>query len=129
MSNKRKGQTVAASEWAKHLRPDGRREFWKAQRQADKSIVASGDDASVKPAFTEHKKKARKQRNKRPFVLQYRYTRISSSFTWMDGKWRDWQSYDTARARDDALSAQVKGDNHGFSAVPICEWRAIDRKA
>ena len=36
MANVKKGQTVKASQWWKHLRPIGKRLFWKKQRKAFK---------------------------------------------------------------------------------------------
>ena len=39
MSNKRKGQLTASSEWAKHLRKIGKRFFWKGERSAEKKII------------------------------------------------------------------------------------------
>jgi hypothetical protein len=36
MANVKKGQTVRATEWWKHLRPENKRRFWKKQRKADK---------------------------------------------------------------------------------------------
>ncbi len=34
MSHKREHQVTVSGEWAKHLRPWGKREFWKAERRA-----------------------------------------------------------------------------------------------
>lgn len=42
MANKRKGQTVHASQWWRHLRPYWRQEFWGRQRVDDKRLVAEG---------------------------------------------------------------------------------------
>jgi len=39
MANTKKGQTVTASEWWKHLRPFLKRKFWKKQRTADKKAI------------------------------------------------------------------------------------------
>lgn len=39
MSNKRRGQLTVTIEWAKHLRPAKRREFWKQERQASKRVA------------------------------------------------------------------------------------------
>lgn len=39
MSHKRQGQFTVSGEWAKHLRPLHRREFWKQERQAAKEVV------------------------------------------------------------------------------------------
>ena len=36
MAHKRKGQLTVSGEWARHLRPWHRREFWKAERQAQR---------------------------------------------------------------------------------------------
>ena len=34
MAHVRKGHTVSAPQWWKHLRPFGKRQFWKRQRKA-----------------------------------------------------------------------------------------------
>lgn len=41
MANVKKGLTVAIPaivRWWKHLKPDGKRRFWKCQRKADKKM-------------------------------------------------------------------------------------------
>lgn len=39
MATKKKGLLTASGEWAKHLRPWGKRAFWKAERKtADEEI-------------------------------------------------------------------------------------------
>lgn len=35
MGHQRKGQLTTSGEYAKHLRPDGRREFWHSERRAE----------------------------------------------------------------------------------------------
>jgi len=42
MANKKKGQSAKAPSfcsWWKHLRPEGKRGFWKGQRRADKKEI------------------------------------------------------------------------------------------
>ena len=39
MAHKRKGQLTVSGEWAKHLRPDGKLAFWKAERMAERKLV------------------------------------------------------------------------------------------
>jgi hypothetical protein len=39
MTHKRKGQLTVSGEWAQHLRPEKRRFFWKAERQAGRSHI------------------------------------------------------------------------------------------
>ena len=34
MSTKKKGMLTVSKEWARHLRPYGRRQFWSAERMA-----------------------------------------------------------------------------------------------
>lgn len=41
MSHMRKGQLAKAAVWAKHLRPDWRRLFWKRERNAEKQLERS----------------------------------------------------------------------------------------
>jgi hypothetical protein len=36
-----KAHTVSTGEWAKHLRPEGKREFWKKERAAGKKVAAA----------------------------------------------------------------------------------------
>jgi hypothetical protein len=38
MSTVKKGITVKATEWAKHLRPYGKRAFWRRQRNDNKRL-------------------------------------------------------------------------------------------
>lgn len=44
MANIKKGQTVAATEWWKHLRPENKRRFWKKQRKDNKRIINESKD-------------------------------------------------------------------------------------
>jgi|GEM_PF-2268177 len=39
MANKKKGQLTSASEWAKHLRPYLKFQFWKGERNAEKKMI------------------------------------------------------------------------------------------
>ena len=39
MATKKKGQLTAVTEWAKHLRKDYKRIFWKSERQAEKMEI------------------------------------------------------------------------------------------
>lgn len=39
MAHKRKGQLTPTQEWAKHLRKDGKRDFWKLERQAEVKLI------------------------------------------------------------------------------------------
>lgn len=39
MAHKQKGQITTTGEWAKHLRNFLKRQFWKAERSAGKSMV------------------------------------------------------------------------------------------
>lgn len=39
MSHKRKGQLTTTSEWARHLRKFLRRQFWKGERKAEKTLI------------------------------------------------------------------------------------------
>jgi predicted RNA binding protein YcfA (HicA-like mRNA interferase family) len=49
MSHKREHQVTVSGEWAKHLRPWGKREFWKAERRAQQERAAH-------EAVSEHRK-------------------------------------------------------------------------
>ncbi len=39
MAHKQKGQLTTSGEWAKHLRNFLKRQFWKKERTAEKSLV------------------------------------------------------------------------------------------
>jgi hypothetical protein len=39
MSHKQKGQLTTTSEWAKHLRKFGKRQFWKGERTEGKAVA------------------------------------------------------------------------------------------
>lgn len=43
MATKKKGQLTTVTEWAKHLRKDYKRIFWKSERQAEKRKIASDE--------------------------------------------------------------------------------------
>ena len=40
MSTKKRGVLTVSGEWARHLRPYGRRQFWRGERMATRSSVA-----------------------------------------------------------------------------------------
>ena len=40
MASVKKGVLVASKEWAKHLRPYGRKAFWHQNRQAERKLAA-----------------------------------------------------------------------------------------
>ncbi len=44
MATIKKGLTEQAREWWTHLRPWGKRDFWKRQRGADKKALRERDD-------------------------------------------------------------------------------------
>jgi hypothetical protein len=48
MSNKRKGQETVTGRWAKHLRPVGKRSFWKKERQTARRAERGANAASSK---------------------------------------------------------------------------------
>lgn len=89
MSNIRKGQTVVDREWRQHLRPDGKRKFWRRQRAADR-VLAEGETPPPKRA---PKKKKRKR-------LTHKWgVRVHGWFT-------HW--YPTEKQRDEAFLAHSK---------------------
>ena len=45
MSHVKKGQQTASPEWAKHLRPDGKREFWKRERLSEQATAREEAEA------------------------------------------------------------------------------------
>lgn len=46
MATKKKGVLTLSSEWAKHLRPYGKRRFWKKERAAAKGTARGERKAS-----------------------------------------------------------------------------------
>ena len=50
MSHKRADQITVSGEWAKHLRPYGKRAFWKAERRAYEEYALQ-EAASGKPGY------------------------------------------------------------------------------
>ena len=46
MSTKRKGLLTVSAEWARHLRPYGKREFWRGERQAE-SVLARQETTAI----------------------------------------------------------------------------------
>jgi len=48
MSNIKKGQTVTDGDWCKHLRPYGKRKFWKKQRRADAKRIRRIKNSSTR---------------------------------------------------------------------------------
>lgn len=50
MAGKKKGLLTVSVEWAKHLRPYGRRLFWSAERKAAQSHIQSELSAAWKEA-------------------------------------------------------------------------------
>ncbi len=47
MAGKKKGVLTVSGEWAKHLRPDGRRAFWSGERKAAQNHIESELDAEL----------------------------------------------------------------------------------
>jgi hypothetical protein len=47
MPGRKKGVLTVSGEWARHLRPDGRRAFWSGERKAAQSHIVSEMDAGL----------------------------------------------------------------------------------
>lgn len=47
MAGKKKGVLTVSGEWAKHLRPEGRRAFWSGERKAAQKYAASEVNAEL----------------------------------------------------------------------------------
>jgi hypothetical protein len=72
MSTKKKGMLTVSGEWARHLRPRGRRRFWSVERmaaqrvvlaEASDELIASTDDVSRRAADRESVDDSRPARN------------------------------------------------------------------
>ena len=50
MSTVKKGVLTASGEWAKHLRPAGRRRYWSAERAAGRIEIREQFEAAFHPA-------------------------------------------------------------------------------
>ena len=111
MSHKRK-DTFVTSEWATHLRPDGKRKYHKAERRVAKSNIENlseeevcADDLPIVGLNKGPKKK--KSKRKRFGVRTYWQGKPPESLFsfWKDGH-TDW--YKTEKARDDAFDKLQK---------------------
>ena len=47
MAGKKRGVLTVSGEWARHLRPEGRRAFWSAERKAMQKHMATEMDAEL----------------------------------------------------------------------------------
>jgi hypothetical protein len=72
MSTKKKGMLTVSGEWARHLRPRGRKQFWSVERMtAQRAVldearvepIASTDDVSCRAADRESVDDSRPARN------------------------------------------------------------------
>jgi hypothetical protein len=123
MANKRKGQTVSSTDWARHLRPIGRRLFWGKQRAADKVLCETGDDfASALP----------KKKSQKPFGIEYRWRWnekwgplpsgiINHGF----GAWKPYRWFVTKGQRDRTLEGLRA--IHQETRMRIEEYRLVNR--
>lgn len=46
MSHKQKEQLTVDGEWRKHLKPEGKRQYWKGERKAGKIVSVEQPDSS-----------------------------------------------------------------------------------
>lgn len=106
MSNRRKGQTARWTDWGDHLRPYGKRRFWRRQRREDDKM-ANGLDAecSAPPRERDY------YRERHPYGIEVeRVWYINTRIIWR--RWTRHSWYATADRRDEALSnliAQADG--------------------
>lgn len=98
MSHKRKDTSVTSGEWAQHLRPDGKRQYHKAERRHFK---AAADDI-IKEELSKPAKK--KKVHKRFGTKQY-WSTEGKKRNISDWNWYRW--YTTEKARDQAYDAEL----------------------
>jgi hypothetical protein len=68
-----------------------------------------------------------KRSKNRPYAIESRYV---GEMKWL-ARWKDWHvcgRFETAKQRDQSLSASIKKQNHGFGR-PWYEYRAVDLPA
>lgn len=53
MSNVKQGNVTASKEWAKHLRPFGKQQFWSAERGAQRAQIADELGPDTDPEWSE----------------------------------------------------------------------------
>lgn len=134
MSHMRKGQLTEAGEWRKHLRPYGRRQFWKVERKAEvieakqQQLDGALEDMDYMLAVWETLRPRKKRpREKRLFTIEWRWRRwnfynLPTKKTYWT-PWQRYKAYKKREQRDQALEQMIKG----ATGMPSVQYRAIDR--
>ena len=131
MAHIRKGILVRTTEWAKHLRPEGKRNFWKKHRAAEAEKTRSFSDMVIEDredriCFSPRKRK----KLRKCFGIEYRYTADEAEHGWIRFlykdplRWRKYRWYLTAKRRDEAMKAILKSEWRGLHCR---EYRTVER--
>lgn len=104
--------STKAQQWAKHLKPDGKRAANKSTRKINKDIcVQSDEDLAVRPANTRKKKRCK-------FIIEYHKG---------NHVWKVWKRYITRGKRDNSLVAITKKHNNSpFAFMNEYQFRSKD---
>lgn len=104
--------STKAQQWAKHLKPFGKRTANKSTRRINKDIcIQSDEDLSVRPANTRKKKRCR-------FLIEYHTGNHA---------WKVWKRYILAGRRDRSLEAlKKKHNNSTFAFMNLYQFRSRD---
>lgn len=103
-----------ASQWAKHLRKDGKRLANKSTRRLVNDVDDS--DAAIEPVIAPAKKK---QKGK-PFIIECRQKGAK--------EWKLYRAYDSRKKRNDALEQCILRAKRGYELYERNrEFRAIEK--
>jgi hypothetical protein len=106
--------STKSQQWAKHLRPYGKRLANKSTRKIIKETVEkTDDDFSVRPVAT-------KRKSRQKFVIEFHSG---------NQKWKTWKKYITEGRRDKSLESLIKRHkNSNFGFMNAYEFRALNLK-
>lgn len=104
--------STKAQQWAKHLKPFGKRTANKSTRKINKYICQQEDeDLSVRPAGTRKKKRCK-------FLIEYHKG---------NNAWKVWKRYVVRGRRDRSLESLIKKhSNSPFDFLKLYQFRPKD---
>lgn len=110
MAHKRK-DTYVSGEWAKHLKPDGKRRQAKAERAAAHVRIHNSEEGNE--PVSEPLNKKTKGKKKFGIVLYHKTSGFTMPWADKDGGWNFTQWYKTERQRDDSFITHEKRIKNG----------------
>ena len=113
MSNKRKGQTAICRQWARHLRPFWKRQFWGRQRRDDDQMSKESDSESADPLVD-----WKKYQKKYGIRVQKHLIGLGGRIYWSYFVNHSW--YSTPQRRDEAIKNLMDQDSGNV-------YEAVDR--